>query len=249
MSLTLSRTYTKETDYCIHRVLHTLSTAHTEYCIHRVLHHSKINCLLLAASLSSGISYLSSPDSHLSVDLVVLTSLHSHDDTFTIEYSLSCCRTSLVIYCLQMNHHQVLQSWSITDSKCISKLARSGPPGASLITHSPGLQFHLKISSVMASKFSWSGSPNVSPNSPDHGLQVHLSVHLTSGSKCNSKFPRSQCGETTELEGSEPIVNTLPHLSQHPKGIHRNEQFWFKDMIGNLVVRNHTIWVDVWRPG
>jgi len=29
----------------------------------------------------------------------------------------------------------------------------------------------------------------------------------------------SICGETTELEGREPIVNTPPHLSRHSKGI------------------------------
>jgi len=39
------------TEYSIHRVQHTLSTAFTEYCIHRVLHHYKIDCLLLPASL------------------------------------------------------------------------------------------------------------------------------------------------------------------------------------------------------
>jgi len=38
-----------------------------------------------------------------------------------------------------------------------------------------------------------------------------------------------RCVETMELEGKEPIVNTPPHLSQHPKGIHEKERFWFQE--------------------
>jgi hypothetical protein len=34
-----------------------------------------------------------------------------------------------------------------------------------------------------------------------------------------------RCGETMELEGREPIINTLLHLSQHPKGIREKERF------------------------
>ena len=44
---------TAYTEYSIHRVQHTPSTVYTEYSIHRVLHHPNINCLPLAASLSS----------------------------------------------------------------------------------------------------------------------------------------------------------------------------------------------------
>ena len=31
------------------------------------------------------------------------------------------------------------------------------------------------------------------------------------------------CGETKELEGREPSINTPPHLSRHPKGIDEME--------------------------
>ena len=44
----------------IHRVQHTLSTAYTVYFMHRILHHPKINCLPLAASLTSRLTMLCS---------------------------------------------------------------------------------------------------------------------------------------------------------------------------------------------
>ena len=34
-----------------------------------------------------------------------------------------------------------------------------------------------------------------------------------------------RCGKTMELKGREPTINTLLHLSRHPKGIHEKEQF------------------------
>ena len=36
-------------------------------------------------------------------------------------------------------------------------------------------------------------------------------------------------GETMELEGREPTMNTPLHLSRHPNGIHEIERFWFKE--------------------
>ena len=36
----------------------------------------------------------------------------------------------------------------------------------------------------------------------------------------------SRWGETAELEGREPIINTLPHLLWHPNEIGQNEPFW-----------------------
>jgi hypothetical protein len=32
-----------------------------------------------------------------------------------------------------------------------------------------------------------------------------------------------------ELEGREPIVYTLPHLSRHPKGFREKERFWLEE--------------------
>jgi len=32
-----------------------------------------------------------------------------------------------------------------------------------------------------------------------------------------------------ELEGRQPIINILPHLAWHLKGIHEKERFWLED--------------------
>jgi len=32
-----------------------------------------------------------------------------------------------------------------------------------------------------------------------------------------------------ELEGSQPIINTPPHLMWHPKGIREKDRFWLKE--------------------
>jgi len=47
------------------------------------------------------------------------------------------------------------------------------------------------------------------------------------------------CGETMELEGREPTINALPHLSQHLNKIHEKEQFWLQERT-NLVRRSNT---------
>jgi len=41
--------------------------------------------------------------------------------------------------------------------------------------------------------------------------------------------PRSRCGEMAELEGREPIINTTPHLSRHPRGIRETERYWLEE--------------------
>jgi len=41
-----------------------------------------------------------------------------------------------------------------------------------------------------------------------------------------TESPAGCCGETAELEGGQPIINSLAHHLRHPKGIHEKEQFW-----------------------
>jgi hypothetical protein len=81
-------------------------------------------------------------------------------------------------------------------SKCISKLARSRPPSASLISLDLGLQVHVQTSSITASRciseFTQSRSPISSPNSLDHGLEVHLLTRLFTPFQCISEFTRSR---------------------------------------------------------
>jgi len=148
--------------------------------------------------------------------------------------------------------HVHLQPRSITASECISKLARSQPPGESpnshdhglqvhTITackvarsrpprsHDHGLQMHLQIRTITASKciskLAWLQRPSLH----DHSLQVHLQTCSITALECISKFTWSRCGETLELEGRHPIINTLPHIAWHPKGIREKEWFWLEE--------------------
>ena len=70
--------------------------------------------------------------------------------------------------------------------------------------------------------------PSASPNSLDPGLQVHLQNCLITAWECISQFNRLHCGETEELKSRQPIINTLPHLVWHQKGIHGKEPFYLE---------------------
>jgi hypothetical protein len=74
----------------------------------------------------------------------------------------------------------LVQSRSITASKCISKLARLRPP----ISHNHGLQVHLQTRSITDSK--------CISNSLDYGVQVYLQTRSITASKCISKLARSR---------------------------------------------------------
>jgi len=213
LSMLWSWVNTKYSIHRVHRVQHIPKTAYTEPCIHWVL-HTAITAYTDYYIIPRSTVLCSQPVTHPSVDLVVLNSLHSHNHKLTVVYSFSPCRASLLIYHLQMDHLQILQSRLIMDSKCISKLGQPPPQ-----------------------------------SSHDHGLQVHLQTRSITASKCILKLAQSRCGDTTELESREQIINTPPHLLQHPKGICEIERFWLKDVIGYLAMRNHTNCVDLWRLG
>ena len=148
-------------------------------------------------------------------------------------------------------------------SKCISKLPWSQPPSASpnsLITAS-------KCTSTLAGARPRTGSLS----SLDHLLQVQLQTHLITASKLISKFTRSQCGETVELDSGLPIIKIPPHLTCHPKGILQKQLLWLEKhqkrvrgyeglsghdephtLCGSMnawqeCVRNHTKCVDLWK--
>ena len=56
-----------------------------------------------------------------------------------------------------------------------------------------------------------------------------LQTRSIMASECNYEFTRSPCGETLELEGRQPIINTPPHLAWHLKGIRQKERFWLEE--------------------
>ena len=170
------------TEYSIHRVQHTLSTAYTDYSIHQVLHHPMIDCLPLPATLSS----LGRPDCtqlstfpRLQVNQWIESQLLSHLPPDLPPPDRRPPSTSP----MSIDHGpQVhLQPHSIMASKWIFKRAQSRPPCASL---------SYTISAPKCnSKLAWSWPPSASlsytisatkciSDLVDLGLQMHLQTHL-----------------------------------------------------------------------
>jgi len=56
-------------------------------------------------------------------------------------------------------------------------------------------------------------------------LEEHLDTPMT---ELRDAPLGGHSGETMELEGRELSINTPPHLSGHPIGIHDKEQFWLE---------------------
>jgi hypothetical protein len=132
------------------------------------------------------------PVSHISAELVVPNSLHSHDYKLNNEYRLYCRRTLIPILIAQDQgtlrtrpvsidhglpvHHLII---SITASQCISELLNIG------------VQMHLQTRSITASKciseLMQSPPPSVSLISHDYGLQVFLWVTQSRPRNASSK--------------------------------------------------------------
>jgi len=178
---------TAYTEYRTHRVRHTPSTAYTEYCIHHILHHPKIDRVPLPASLSS----LSKPCwtqfptfPQLRVNQWIVSQVPSR-----LPPKLRLHIDRLLV---------LLQPRLIMACKCISKLARSQPPSASLSSLEYSLQVNHQPCSIMASKcfseVTRSRPPRASPHSFDSSLQVYLQTRSITASECISKFTRSRCG-------------------------------------------------------
>jgi len=92
------------------------------------------------------------------------------------------------INCLQV----LVQSRSITASKCISNLARSGPRSLSPNSLDSGLQVRMSMAWKCISKLAQSQSWSASLSSLDHGLQMYLQLHLITTSKFFSTPARSR---------------------------------------------------------
>jgi len=104
----------------------------------------------------------------------------------SLDHSLQV-RTHMASKCISPNSlDHGLQVRTHMASKCISKLARLRP----LSSHSHGLQ-----SAYLQTR------------------TISLQVRTITASESISKFTRSRCGETVELEGRQPIINTPPHLA------------------------------------
>jgi len=185
------------TEYSIHRVQHSLSTAYTAYCI---ISRSTVSRSQPVSSVGRPCCTQFSTFAQLWVNQWIESPLPSR---------LRSRRASLpnlpptdwpppstppisLDHGLQVH----LQTRSITASKCISKPARSRPPSASPNSLDHGFQLHLQTRSIAAckciSKLAPSRLPIASPNSLNHGLQVHLQTRSIAASKCIYKLARSR---------------------------------------------------------
>jgi hypothetical protein len=186
---TLSTAYT---EYCIQWVLHTPCTSYNKYCIHWVQHYRMIKCLPLPVSISAVISHVSCIISHVLTDLILLNSLHSHSDQVMIQYTFCSHCTSLWINHPQIDNLQVYNTWSTTESNCISTLPWLCTRSASLSSQWNVLQVHFQSYSVMRSNFASSSPSSVSPNLHNDGFALHSQTHLVMASKYSSEFPNSE---------------------------------------------------------
>jgi len=113
------------------------------------------------------------------------------------------------------SHHHGLQVSLETRPITVSKLA----PSRHLSVSPNSLNYGRQVHCIMASKSISKLAQLRSPQSLDHGLQVYLQTRSITASECISKFTQWRCGETLQLEGRQPIINTPPHLTWYPKGI------------------------------
>jgi len=114
--------------------------------------------------------------------------------------------------CISNSDRSPLEVRTIKVSRSISKLTRSVPPSASPNLHNYFLQARMITVSKCIAKPPPSQPPSVNPSSLDY---VHQNCLITA-LECISKLTRPRCGETVELQGRQPVINSLPHLAWYP---------------------------------
>jgi hypothetical protein len=168
---------TTYTEYSIHQVPLTLTTACTAYSI--------IPKLTL---------FCSQPVSHLSAEHVVFNSLHLHNYESPNDESLCSHGTSIPNYRSRLTESESPPSRLIITSKCISELTRPRPPTLHHLTlwsaFQNALEYDLGVClttlSIMASEWVSQQAQLRPPCSHDHGLQMHLQTQLIAISECIS---------------------------------------------------------------
>jgi len=165
-----------DTEYSIHRVQHTLSTAYTQDWLPSLQSHD----YELTTECSFSFWRASLQDQPPSA-----SSQSELKRNVTFSHSHGCVLTNW------WKEYQHLARRPSTVSKYMSKLARLQPPSL----HNHGLQVRLHSRSIRASefisKFTWTRPSNLL----DYSLQVRMimacQVHLQTRSITASKFPRS----------------------------------------------------------
>ena len=181
--VTLSAAYT---EYSIRRVKHTPSPAYTQDFLLSV-HSQKFKLTHDCRSSFRHTSLLiesHQPVLHKSIKGKVTLS-HSHSCELTNWWIESWCavhRPHPKTHPISLNHglHLFLPTPLITASKCISKLARSGPQSASPNMLDYGTQLHLQSRSITALEYtsqptqpSISGAPHIAPKLRLQPVQIY----------------------------------------------------------------------------
>jgi len=188
------------TEYSIHRVQHTPSTAYSKQSIHQGLHTpstASSEARLPPAPTQSLLSRRTILYSTLYIPMITCYQMN--------RVSAASPPPSLAIYRLRIDHLQVLiqsrsmmaskciseqarwqppsasLSYTISASKCISTLAWSWPPRASRGSLSHDRQVHFQTQPITASKSAWSNPPTASPNPLDYSHQMHPCVQRDPG--------------------------------------------------------------------
>jgi hypothetical protein len=60
-------------------------------------------------------------------------------------------------------------------------------------------------------------------------ISTIISFHQLSKSGLEYGCIWERCGALTELERKVAVMNILPHVSRHPKGIDQKERFWLQE--------------------
>jgi len=185
-----------DTEYSIHRVQHTPSTAYTEYSIHRVQHPPKIICLPFFLIITNWPLNVPAAPS--------VASLYDRPPSASSPYELKGKVTlssshicELTNWCIDSQHPALCPSTAskylsnIAQSrppKCITKLHRLLPPSS----HDHGLQVLFQSCSPTAtmciSKLAW-----LQPaSSHNRGLQMQLKTSSITISESIPKFTQSR---------------------------------------------------------
>ena len=207
------------TEYGIHRVQYTPSTAYTE-----VLH------TLSTASTQECVFSLHSHDYELTPECsFCLRQASQHDrppsasspwqlkGKVPLSHSDSCEITDW------SEESQHLARHPSTASKYLSKLTRLRPKSS----HDYGLQVHLQTRSITTSKHARCRPPSVSANSLDYSLQVYLQTcSITASNQARSRPPSSSpnshdCGLQVHLQTRTIAASKCISLNSLAHGLHK----------------------------
>jgi len=182
--------------------------------------------------------------------------ISSHDYGLQVSMIIACkwAFPNSIDYGLEV----CLQTHTIIIAVCVSKFTGSWTPCVSSNSHNNSVQLaHSRLPGtsptwmLMASKCVSVFTPLwllcVSPIRLDFNLLVRLHTRSITASKCISYFTQSWCGETVQLEGSQPCISTSPLLPWLPNGILDQDHIWPKELWKRVGGNEGTTGYDEWQ--